>query len=97
MATSEATAGQEADQYGQYHPIETPDLIAQKRLEMEEELGKLSAKQLESLKQAEEKCPELLTDEFKLMFLRCEVFHADVSAKFVCVYVCRQMDQRICF
>lgn len=65
------------DQYGQIHPIETDELIAAKRQEFETELAKISEKQ--NVEMAQQRCPELLTDDFKLMFLRCEVFQANVS------------------
>jgi hypothetical protein len=87
MVSSDTTKGQVSD--GQLHPNETPELIAQKLVEIESEVEKLTlaanpnAKQnCWQLKQAQERCPELLTDAFKLMFLRCEVFNANVS------YVC---------
>ncbi|KAL7572903.1 hypothetical protein ACA910_004548 [Epithemia clementina (nom. ined.)] len=85
--SSEATKGQDPDQYGQLHPIETPELIARKRVEFEEHLQHILASsssfrtELEGLKQAQEKCPQLLTDDFKLIFLRCEVFNADLAAQ----------------
>jgi hypothetical protein len=67
------------DQYGQSHPIETDILIDNKLKELEFEIAKLSEERREAYSQAVEKCPELLTDKFKLMFLRSEVFNADVS------------------
>jgi hypothetical protein len=77
--TSEATTAQIPDVYGQLHPVETVDLIERKRTEFEQELEKLSTNVKTSLSQAEEKCPGLVTEDFKLKFLRCEVFNADVS------------------
>jgi hypothetical protein len=67
------------DVYGQLHPVETPELIARKRVEFEDELKRVPDHEKICLMQAEEKCPELLTDDFKLMFLRCEVFQAKVT------------------
>ena len=79
--SSEATEGQVPDMYGQLHPVETLELIARKRQEFEAEIAKLPDKK--NLEEAQKKCPHLLTDDFKLIFLRCEVFNADVSSKCV--------------
>lgn len=79
MATSEATKDVEADIYGQLHPVESDALIVEKLQEFAEEVKKLPEETKQSLLQAEEKCPELVTDKFKLIFLRSEVFNADVS------------------
>ena len=77
--SSDVTVGLTPDVYGQVHPEETDDMIAQKLRAFEEEVEKLPADTKKSIQQAQEKCPELLTKEFKLMFLRSEVFNADVS------------------
>ena len=79
MASSEVTKGSKADVYGQFHPIETPDMISSKLAEFEREIKKLPEDVKKSLLEAEEKCPDLVTDKFKLIFLRSEVFNADVS------------------
>lgn len=69
------------DMYGQRHPVENPDLIAAKLGELEEELSQLSDEDSQGWTQAKAKCsPDLINDDFKLMFLRCEVFNADVSS-----------------
>lgn len=65
--------------YEQIHPVENPELIASKQKEFEAELEKIPAADKQNLVKAQEKCPKLLSDCFKLMFLRCEVFNADVS------------------
>jgi hypothetical protein len=77
--SSEATDGQIPDVYGQVHPIETEDLIARKQKEFEDELEKIPESEKQNMLKAQEKCPDLLTDDFKLKFLRCEVFNSDVS------------------
>lgn len=68
----------EADQYGQRHPIESEDLIRTTLKELEQEIARIAGDKRVAYNQAVEKCPQLLTDEFKLMFLRCEVFNAKV-------------------
>lgn len=65
------------DEYGHVHPNETQSLVRSKLEDLELELAKLSKK--DAYEQAQTKCPDQLTDAFKLMFLRCEVFDAIVS------------------
>jgi hypothetical protein len=84
--SSEATAGQTPDVYGQLHPVETPELLKRKQKEFEEEMEKLSADEKKNILLAHEKCPELVADDFKLMFLRCEVYNADLAAKRYAAY-----------
>lgn len=81
MATSEATVGQIPDIYGQLHPIETPDLIERKQTEFALEIEKIPSDQRQNAILAEDKCPDIVNTSFKLMFLRCEVFNADLAAK----------------
>lgn len=78
--SSEATAGQEPDVYGQLHPVETDELLEDKKKEIDDELSKLPQEKKTEWMEAKEKCPpSLVGDDFKLKFLRCEVFNADVS------------------
>ena len=77
--TSKATEGQLPDAYGQVHPVETPQLVADSLRKFEVELLNLPPIDLQSVELAQKNCPELLTEDFKLVFLRSEVFNADVS------------------
>lgn len=83
--SSEATAGQVADVYGQVHPVETPALLEAKLAELEVELGNIPVEEKMEWLEAQAKCgqdyPALVGDDFKLQFLRCEVFNADLAAK----------------
>ena len=69
----------EADIYGQIHPNETQALIAETLEEFDDAVAKIPDEEKGNLWEAERRCPQLLTDDFKLMFLRCEVFNVDVS------------------
>lgn len=77
--TSEVTEGQIPDVYGQVHPIESDELLVAKLRDLEEELGLIATEDKTHWMQAMAKCPELVADDSKLKFLRCEVFNADVS------------------
>jgi hypothetical protein len=72
----------EPDQYGQVHPDETPELVRAKLQDLEGEIAKIPKEEKEAFEQAKVKCPGQLTEAFKLMFLRCELFIADVSVVF---------------
>ena len=70
----------EEDIYGQRHPIESSVLIPAKLEALRKEMEQLSDQDADGWKQAKVKCPELLDDDFLIMFLRCEVFVVSVSA-----------------
>jgi hypothetical protein len=74
----QAASGQVPDIYGQVHPVETAELIANKQEEFAIEISKLPEAEATCLRQAHSKCPELTTEEFQLWFLRTEVFNAHV-------------------
>jgi hypothetical protein len=77
--SSEATEGQTPDIYGQLHPVETPELIARKRNEFDQEIQKIPDANKKNLVQAQQTCPQLVID-LQLLFLRSEVFNADLAA-----------------
>ena len=66
--------------YGQESPIEeTPEVLATSHAALENELDKLPDEKKAGWLHAKEMCPELVNEEHRLMFLRCELFHAEVS------------------
>jgi CRAL/TRIO domain len=79
--TNEATASSLPDIYGQIHPIEYPELFDTKHDAFFIELAKLPSQKRANADMATQKCPELITKEFIRMFLRCEVFNADLAAR----------------
>jgi hypothetical protein len=67
------------DQYGQIHPIETDAMIQNRLRDFDDVLNHtVPVMKKKNFNEARFKCPELLTDSFKLMFLRCECFKVDV-------------------
>lgn len=77
----------EKDCYSQRHPIETPELIAAKLAMFDKQVTAIPKKQCQALTQATLNCPGLLDEKFKLMFLRCEVFHENVSHVVKCFVI----------
>jgi hypothetical protein len=78
LPTNDCIAGQVPDMYGQVHPVESSELIARKLAEMTLCLAEMTLGQKENVLKAQKKCPHLLTSEFQLLFLRCELFDAQV-------------------
>jgi hypothetical protein len=66
------------DVYGQRHPLENETVIEYKLHEFGDEIKKLCPSQSVNLLTAERLCPELVMPSFKLIFLRCECFDAEV-------------------
>mmetsp|Transcript_13466 Transcript_13466/g.22929 ORF Transcript_13466/g.22929 Transcript_13466/m.22929 type:complete len:286 (-) Transcript_13466:161-1018(-) len=74
------------DEYGQNHPVESPGLIQSKLEELEAALIAIPADQKVAWNLAKRKCPDQLNDDFHLMFLRAEVFKADLAATRITKY-----------
>ena len=67
------------DQFGQSHPIETPQLIQAKLKDIRDELDAMQPDKKKVYQQAQQKCPELVEDKDLLVFLRCDVFRVKVG------------------
>ena len=66
--------------YGQRaQPEETPDFLSKSHAKLLKELDKLDEETKNGWLQAKVKCPNLVGEEHRLMFLRCEVFNEEVS------------------
>jgi hypothetical protein len=73
----DANKGLQPDIYGQVHPVETSKLLRRKLEEFDNVVKERTQTEDDTnrgLYQALEKCPELLTKAFKLLFLRAVVF-----------------------
>lgn len=71
--------GLEPDIYGQVHPKENDDFVSKKMKSFEAQIEAASKDDKKYLLMAQEKCPEILTKEFQLMFLRCEMFRVKLA------------------
>lgn len=69
------------DIYGQVHPIESDALIATKLQEFSVQLKNLCPRQMTNVLAAEQQCPDLVSSNFLLLFLRCECFDAEVRLR----------------
>ena len=72
---------QAPDHYGQIHPVEDDSLIARKLSEFDAAVDQIVPANKQRLLQAQQRCPHLLTADFKLWFLRCEVYVVAKAAK----------------
>jgi hypothetical protein len=98
VVASMSSTASKPDIYGQLHPNETPYLISQQLIAFQEEIERLPAETKVALQQAQSNCPELLTDEFHVMFLRSEVYNADVrTIPYVCVWISTWLGLLYCF
>lgn len=79
------------DVYHQEHPVESKELIRTKLVELNHEMEKLPLEEKKTYCLALERSPILVSDNDKLAFLRCEVFHADVSNPFGTEMVARSL------
>jgi CRAL/TRIO domain len=62
------------DVYGQVHPIETEELLNKSLEEFEKQLRLIPSDISGAALMAEEMCPEIVSRDFKICFLRAEVF-----------------------
>ena len=71
---------------------ECPTLIKEKLQDFEKALRNLPKSASKNYELAKEKCPSLLSDNFKLMFLRCEVFRVKDAAVRLAQYWDKRVD-----
>lgn len=74
-----STRWSQIDEYGQNHPLETTELIELGLSNIEKELRLIPSEKKTAWTTAQSLCPDLVGDNHKLLFLRCEVFDAAVS------------------
>jgi hypothetical protein len=78
-----------ADVYGQKHPIETDELLQNSLRDFDDTLqNHVPISKKKSAMDAQRKCPSLINDSFKLMFLRCECFKVDVCCNLRPLFQC---------
>jgi hypothetical protein len=78
MAPQEANA---IDDREQTHPDETEAFLAARLVEFDKEVALLTEQETKFLRQAQANCSELLDQNFKLMFLRTDVFNVQLAVK----------------
>jgi len=69
------------DEYGQIHQRETPKFISLSLSNLDKKLQKIPDGKKEAWALAQNRCPDLVGDSHKLMFLRCEVFDIDRTSR----------------
>jgi len=75
---------QQPDEYGQIHVAETLELVQTSLAQFDQAEAAIVAKKHSTptaLQQAHSQCPHLLTNDFKLKFLRAEVFNVKLALK----------------
>ena len=81
------------DLYGQRHAIETPQLIQDSLVLLEDELCKLPEEDQSGLIRASIECPDIFdSKEHRLLFLRCEQYNVDLAAKRMSNYWRRRIE-----
>jgi len=81
-----STEVKEEDIYGQVILKETSELISTNLEKLDEELERIPNAEKVAWALANERCPQFITKEFKLKFLRCEIFDATLAAKRIINY-----------
>jgi len=79
--------------YGQTpQPEETPEFLSKSHAALLTELDKLPSEKKAGWTKAVEKCPNLVGEDHRLMFLRCEVFNEELAALRICKYWNRRIE-----
>mmetsp|Transcript_3423 Transcript_3423/g.6585 ORF Transcript_3423/g.6585 Transcript_3423/m.6585 type:complete len:331 (+) Transcript_3423:247-1239(+) len=80
--------------YGQTpQPEETPEFLSKSHAALLTELDKLPSDEKKAgWTKAFEKCPNLVGEDHRLMFLRCEVFNEELAALRICKYWNRRIE-----
>jgi hypothetical protein len=80
-ATIEVTTNDQPDVYGQIHAVETPTLVEESLKQFEIVLAEQPTDVSADAYLAERRCPDICNQQFKLIFLRTEVFRVDDAVR----------------